>query len=125
MKLTMAYHPVWEQTLTNAEKDKYECLLNNYKGQTQSVLLHPITIKRKKNNGLVATVFICNGINLDTEIKTITVKVMSANKTIAKEQFSLQLTIPSLQAMPWSFVFQPSNVYCDESPNADWTIHLI
>lgn len=124
MNLTIAYHNVWEQTLTRAEKEKYGYLLGNYNSTNQSVELHPITIKRKKSSGYVATVFICNHTHSSITIETTTVKIMSPTGMIAEEEFSPKLSIPSLHAMPWSFVFSPSNVFSNEVETNGWTVHL-
>lgn len=125
MKFNISYHPVWEQTLTNPEKEKYEHALAHYNSDEQSTSISPVVINKKKNGGLVATVFICNGSNTKLVIQETTVEVLNdENNRIANAVFIPKLTIPPYAAMPWSFVFSPHQVTSTETPLNNWSVRL-
>lgn len=125
MKFNIKYHPVWEQTLRAHEKEKYEQFLHQHQSYDLAISTCPIVVKRKKNGGIVATVFICNGLEDMLSLQETTVKVLRANnKTIASGRFTLNFTIPPNTAMPWSFVFQPSEVINSVEDNDNYTVVL-
>ena len=117
MKFKISYHPVWEQTLTTPEKEKYEYALAHYSSDKQSTSICPVLINKKKNGGLVATIFICNGSNAKLEIQKTTVEVLNEEENrIANAMFTPRLTIPPYTAMPWSFVFSPLQLTNTQTP---------
>lgn len=125
MKFNVAYHPVWEQTLTELEKETYEKFLHQHKSQTSMISTCPVVVKQKKNGGIVATVFICNGLEQVLTLQETVVEVLqSDNETIAREHFTLNFSIPPKSAMLWSFVFQEALVNGVVKMNHTYTIEL-
>lgn len=124
MKFEITYHPVWAATLTKSEQEKYESLLGQYHSEEQAVSISPITIKRKKNGGIVATVFICNGTDAIVKIDKTDVSLVANKNIVADEQFTPLLAIPSLKAAPWSFVFSPTHIMTNEMPSNDWEVKI-
>ena len=125
MKFKIAYHPVWEQTLTAREKEKYEQFLNRYRTGGPAISTSIVVIKQKKRGGLVATLFICNGFNTELYLQETNVKIVSAtNGIIANAQFTPNLLIPPHTAMPWSFIFPKENVKCNVISEEEWTVKI-
>ena len=125
MKFKIAYHPVWDQTLTVLEKEKYEQLLNRYSAGGPTISTSTVVIKQKKNGGIVATLFICNGFNQELYLQETIVKIVSpTNAIIANAHFTPNLSIPPHSAMPWSFIFSRENVKCTVSPDEEWTVEI-
>jgi len=111
MNFKVAYHPMWEQTLTIPERKRYEQLLSHYTTGSASISTHPVIVKQKKNGGIVATIFICNGLDTELHLQETIVKIIGPDQSIyASEHFTVNLTIPPRKAMPWSFVFKPEHV---------------
>lgn len=125
MNFNVMYHPVWEQTLTALEKENYEKYLHQHKSLEPMISTCPVIVKQKRNGGIVATVFICNGLQDTLSLQETTVKVLQANnETIASEHFILNFTIPPNTAILWSFVFQLDKVNGVVEANCNYTIEL-
>jgi len=125
MKFKIVYHPVWEQTLTVPEKEKYEKLLSNYSSESTSVSTCTVVVKQKKNGGMVATVFICNGTNSELTLNKAYVEISNKENTgIANAEFTTNLIIPTEAAMLWSFVFKPEDVIGKVITNEEWTVQI-
>ncbi|MFD1927993.1 SLAP domain-containing protein [Sporosarcina siberiensis] len=125
MKFRIAYHPVWEQTLTVAEKKKYEQILSKYSSDNTSTSICTVVVKQKKNGGMVATVLICNGSETELKLTTTRVKVNNKENTShASAEFTIDVIIPAYSAMPWSFVFKPDDVFGNVIANDEWTVQI-
>ncbi|WP_438317987.1 SLAP domain-containing protein [Sporosarcina sp. FA9] len=123
MKFKIAYHPVWEQTLTVPEKEKYEKLLSNYSSESTSISTSTVVVKQKKNGGMVATVFICNGMNTELKLIKANVKIKNEENTSqANAEFTTNMIIPANAAMPWSFVFKSEDVIGKVVSNEEWIV---
>lgn len=126
MKFRIAYHPVWEQTLTVAEKKKYEQILSKYSSDNTSTTICTVVVKQKKNGGMVATVLICNGSKRELKLNTTLVKINNEDNTShANAEFTIDLIIPAYSAMPWSFVFKPNDVFGDVIANDEWAVQIL
>lgn len=125
MKFKIAYHPVWEQTLTVSEKEKYEQILNNYSSDNTSISICTVVVKQKKNGGMVATVFICNGMNTELKLVKANVKFKNEDNTSqANAEFTTNMIIPANTAMPWSFVFKSEDVRGKVISNEEWIVQI-
>lgn len=125
MNFKIAYHPMWEQTLTAPEREKYEQLLDHYTTGEPSISTSTVIVKQKKNGGIVATIFICNGLDTELHLQETIVKVIGSEKSIyANAHFTVNLTIPPHKAMPWSFVFKPEHVTKNLTPEISAEVQI-
>lgn len=125
MTITLAYHSVWKRALSASQKEYYEQLIDTYTLKEQTISIFPILVKQKKKGGIVATAFICNGFDKTLHIDQAFVNILKAtNEVIASHLFSPNIHIPPYAAMPWSFVFSPEDVQCDDVPEKQWTIEV-
>ncbi|MBB4825615.1 SLAP domain-containing protein [Sporosarcina luteola] len=104
MKLHL--HPVWERTLPEKGKAELTAALLTLP-PSHEFGAFPFLIKRKKNGGVVATVFLQNGTVYPVAFEQIEVQVYDKKKKIAQHRFEESLVVPPYSAMPWSFVFPP------------------
>ncbi|MBE1554700.1 SLAP domain-containing protein [Sporosarcina limicola] len=126
MTITLAFHSVWDQSLSALQKEHYEQLLADFTLIDESVSAFPILVKRKEKGGIVATVFICNGFDTPLHIQQIFVNVSNGNLAIvASHLFTPTIVIPVRAAMPWSFIFPPHTVQSNVTQNEQWKVQLI
>ncbi|MCJ7842586.1 SLAP domain-containing protein [Lederbergia sp. NSJ-179] len=110
--LTIHFHPVWEEQLTEKEKDKYIQKAKSLPITKDAFTVTPIMTKYKKNGGLVATVLLHNGFDNDLHVTKQWVRVLDrTHKTIAEETFTIPLHIQAMSSQPWSFVFSNNMVF--------------
>lgn len=109
--ISLKYHPVWDLLLSSKEKESYSNALLTMGFQQEEFYVSPIRMKRKKNNGLVATVFLVNNTEQPIDITDMNIEVINSNKKVlAAQDFTENLTIFSKSALPWSFVFNPASI---------------
>ncbi|QTD41795.1 SLAP domain-containing protein [Sporosarcina sp. Te-1] len=106
MKLHL--HPVWEQTLPEKGKAELTAAFLTLP-PSHSFGAFPFLIKRKKNGGVVATVFLQNGTVYPVAFEQIQVLIYDEKKRMAQHIFEESLVVPASSAMPWSFVFPPAS----------------
>lgn len=100
------FHPVWEQQLTEKEKELYIQKAQSIDLPEESFTATPIKTKYKKNGGLVATVFLHNGFSYPLRLQKQAVRITDHhNETVAQGIFSSSLEIDPMSSQPWSFVF--------------------
>ncbi|GIN71941.1 hypothetical protein J14TS2_24160 [Bacillus sp. J14TS2] len=113
------FHPVWDQQLTEKEKESYIQEAQTLVIPEESFTVSPIMTKYKRNGGLVATVFLHNGFPYPLHLHKLSVRITNQHKeTIAQGDFSSSLEINPMSSQPWSFVFSKQMV---NLTNADLT----
>lgn len=117
------FEETWEATLSDQQKQAFIYQYETKRSVHEEFTATPILLKRKRNGGVVATVFLQNNRDELLSIREATVCVVNERgETAAEETFSLSLDIPSFTATPWSFVFLPSCVDSTEEPTDEWKV---
>ncbi|EGQ26177.1 MULTISPECIES: SLAP domain-containing protein [Sporosarcina] len=121
--MQVVFEETWEDTLSDQQKQafihQYKTKKPVHKGFTAS----PILMKRKRDGGFVATVFLQNNRSSLLSIREVTATVLNEQEeVIAQDKFVLTLDVPPYTATPWSFVFSPENVQSVDEPSDSWRL---
>ena len=123
--MQIVFEKTWEATLSDQQKQAFIHQYETKRLVHEEFTATPILLKRKRNGGLVATVFLQNNRDELLSIREATVCVVNERGEIAaEEEFSLSLDIPAFAATPWSFVFLPTYVDSMEEPNDRWKVRI-
>ncbi|PIC81938.1 SLAP domain-containing protein [Sporosarcina sp. P1] len=123
--MQIMFEETWEATLSDQQKQAFIYQYETKRSVHDEFTATPILLKRKRNGGLVATVFLQNNRDELLSIREATVYVVNERgETAAEETFSLFLDIPSFTATPWSFVFLPTCVDSTEEPTDGWKVFI-
>ncbi|ARD47717.1 hypothetical protein SporoP37_05900 [Sporosarcina sp. P37] len=121
--MQIVFEKTWEATLSDQQKQAFIHQFELKKSVGAEVTITPILLKRKRNGGLVATVFLQNNRPDVLSLRETAVHVLNEREELAAEEnFSLNLDIPAFTATPWSFVFLPAYVETTEEPNDGWKV---
>lgn len=120
----LQFHPVWESTLTEKQKEAFSQAVQNLPPSSAECSAVLFRGKYKKNGGLVATVLLRNGLSHDLHIENIKVKILEGNAVIAEGIFSSNIHIYTDCAYPWSFVFSKERVYSVNSDPDKWHVFV-
>ncbi|ARJ38438.1 hypothetical protein SporoP8_05925 [Sporosarcina ureae] len=123
--MQIMFEETWDATLSDQQKQAFIYQYETKRSVHDEFTATPILLKRKRNGGLVATVFLQNNRDELLSIREATVYVVNERgETAAEETFSLSLDIPSFTATPWSFVFLPTCVDSTEEPTDGWKVFI-
>ncbi|PIC64530.1 hypothetical protein CSV79_06110 [Sporosarcina sp. P13] len=123
--MQLVFEKTWEATLSKQQKLAFIQQYATKEPLNDEFTVSPILIKRKRNGGVVATVFLQNNRSTELAIRDTDVYVVNEfGDIIAQETFSLSLDIPPYAATPWSFVFLPGQVVSDEEPTDEWRVEV-
>ena len=106
--MKLHFHPVWEQTLPSKGKAELTAAFTAIP-PSHSFNASPYLIKRKRNGGIVATVFLQNGTAYPISLDHVQVQLEQQKMRLAQHNFDESLVIPPNSTMPWSFVFPPES----------------
>ncbi|MCG3088968.1 SLAP domain-containing protein [Sporosarcina cyprini] len=106
--MKLHFHPVWEQTLPSKSKSELTAAFTAL-SPSHSFGASPFLVKRKRNGGIVATVFLQNVTAYPVTLEKVQVQLYDQKKRIAQNIFDESLVIPPNSTMPWSFVFPPES----------------
>ena len=121
--MQIVFEETWEATLSDQQKQAFIRQYETKRSVHEEFTATPILLKRKRNGGLAATVFLQNNRDELLSIREATVCVINDQGEIAAEEaFSLTLDIPAYAATPWSFVFLPTYVDSMEEPTDGWKV---
>ncbi|PIC98413.1 MULTISPECIES: SLAP domain-containing protein [unclassified Sporosarcina] len=121
--MQIVFEATWEATLSDKQKQAFILQYETKKSVHEEFTATPILLKRKRNGGLVATVFLQNNRNELLSIREAIVCVVNEHSdVVAEETFSLSLDIPPFAATPWSFIFLPTYVHSIEEPSDGWKV---
>ncbi|MFD1706286.1 SLAP domain-containing protein [Siminovitchia sediminis] len=122
--LQLEFHPVWENRLTEEQKQKFKKLASALPAN-EGLDLILFRGKYKKNGGAVATVLLVNGSKKSMDLRHVTVEMTDDKENfISREDFELNLTIHPHTALPWSFVFAKESVNQRHSDPKNWMLKL-
>lgn len=123
---TIHFHPVWDQQLSEKEKETYIQKAQPLSIPEQAFTVSPIMTKYKRNGGLVATVFLHNGFPYPLRLHKLFVRIINQhNEAIAQGDFSSSLEISPMSSQPWSFVFSKQMVNLTNADLAYITISVV
>lgn len=126
MSTTLCFQSVWDRTLTSLQKDKLRKLSQTLPTVNNRLSVSPVVVKRKKNGGIVATVFLQNGYAHPYNVDDTTVQIVSEKGVvIAVNNFKPSLTIPAKSTMPWSFIFPAEVVINPDGIQQDLSVILV
>lgn len=106
--MKLHFHPVWEQSLPSKGKAELTAAFTALPA-SHSFIASPYLVKRKRNGGIVATVFLQNGTAYPVTLEQVQVQLYQQKKRLAQHKFEESLVIPPNSTMPWSFVFPPKS----------------
>ena len=123
--MQIVFEKTWEATLSDQQKEAFVHQYETKRSVREEFTATPILVKRKRNGGIVATVFLQNNRAELLSIRETTACVVNEHgEIVAQGNFSLDLDIPAFSATPWSFVFLPTYVSSIEEPNEKWKIFI-
>ncbi len=123
--MQIVFEKTWEATLSDQQKEAFIYQYETKRSVNEEFIATPILVKRKRNGGIVATVFLQNNRAELLSIRETTVCVINeCGEIVAQETFSLSLDIPAFAATPWSFVFLPTCVESAEEPTEAWQVSI-
>ncbi|WP_153731728.1 SLAP domain-containing protein [Sporosarcina obsidiansis] len=123
--MQIIFEKTWEDTLSDQQKQAFIQQFKTKEPINDVFAASPILLKRKRNGGLVATVFLQNNSSTKLSIREITPCVLNDQQDIvAKANFSVSLDIDPYTATPWSFVFSPEHILSTEEPTISWQVSV-
>lgn len=121
--MQIVFEKTWDATLSDQQKQAFIHQYRTKRSVHDEFKATPILMKRKRNGGLVATVFLQNNRAELLSLREVTVSVVDEqDQLVATENFTLSLDIPAFAATPWSFVFMPSYVNLIKEPTDAWQV---
>lgn len=121
--MQIVFEETWEATLSDQQKQAFINQYETKRSVNEEFTATPILVKRKRNGGIVATVFLQNNRAELLAIRETTACIVNERgETVAQETFPLSLDIPAFAATPWSFVFLPTYVDSIEEPAEGWQV---
>lgn len=123
--MQIVFEKTWEATLSDQQKEAFVQQYETKRSVHEEFTVTPILVKRKRNGGLVATVFLQNNRAELLSIRETTACVVNEHgEIVAQGNFSLVVDIPAFAATPWSFVFLPTYVSTMEEPTDKWKVFI-
>ncbi|GKV65053.1 MULTISPECIES: SLAP domain-containing protein [unclassified Sporosarcina] len=121
--MQVIFEKTWEDTLSDQQKQTFIQQYSRKDLIKGGFTASPILLKKKRNGGLVATVFLQNNSSVPLSLRVITAHLINElGETMAHERFSLSLEIPPYTATPWSFVFSPEHMKSAAEPADTWSV---
>ncbi|MDV6379322.1 SLAP domain-containing protein [Sporosarcina sp. GW1-11] len=123
--MQLVFEKTWDATLSEQQKLAFIQKYAMKEPTNDEFTASSILIKRKRDGGVVATVFLQNNRSTKLAIRDTNVSVVNEfGDIVANEMFSLSMDIPPYTATPWSFVFLPGQVVYDGVPTDEWKVEV-
>ncbi|WP_301109708.1 SLAP domain-containing protein [Sporosarcina sp.] len=121
--MQVIFEKTWEDTLSDKQKQAFIQKYGMKDMVNGGFTASPILMKKKRNGGLVATVFLQNNSSVLLSLNEIFAHIENdSGETVAEEHFTLSLEIPPFAATPWSLVFSPDHVNTVYEPLDSWKL---
>lgn len=121
--MQVIFEKTWEDTLSDKQKQAFIQQYSMKDMVNGGFTASPILLKKKRNGGLVATVFLQNNSSVLLSLNEISAHIENdSGETVAEEYFALSLEIPPYAATPWSLVFSPDHVKTADEPLDSWRV---
>lgn len=123
--MQIVFEKTWNITLSEQQKQTFIQQFSKITQTKAEFTAHPIRIKRKRNGGIVATVFLQNHHQTAWLLRQASIHLVNEfGDRVASTTLTLSLDIPPRSAMPWSFIFPPEHITSDEEPRQQWTLDI-